>query len=46
MIAQIARLEEIEVHWSIVDLLAAHEALDIQELAERQAIAKAQSRGR
>ena len=38
MIAKIATLQEIETHWSIDDLEDAHEALDLQLLADMEAM--------
>ncbi len=34
MLAKIATLEEIDRAWSLVDLMDAHEALDIQQEAD------------
>lgn len=38
MLAKITTLREIEEHWSLYDLLCAHEALDIQDDAEAHAM--------
>ena len=40
IIAKIATLKEIEEHWSLVDLINAHEVLDVQDDAERYAMKK------
>ena len=37
MIAKVTTLREIETHYDLVDMLDLHEALDIQEEAERMA---------
>lgn len=42
MLAKIATLEEIERHWSLVDIADAHEALDIKEEAEAYYVKQAQ----
>lgn len=41
VLAQIVTLKELDTHWSVVDMLDAHESLDLQEEAERLAIKKA-----
>lgn len=40
VLAKIATLQEIENHWSLLDLVIAHEVLDIQDDAEQYAIKK------
>lgn len=42
ILAQIATLQEIETHWGMLDLISAHEALDIQHDAEQHSMKKAQ----
>jgi hypothetical protein len=41
VIGQVATLHEIEVHWSLDDLLDANEAMDIQMLADVEASQRA-----
>ena len=38
VLSQVTTLQEMETHWSVVDMLDAHEALDLQEDAERLAM--------
>ena len=40
VVGRVATLREIEVHWSLIDLLDANEALDLQELADAEALPK------
>ena len=44
VLAQIATLQEIETHWSLLDLLDGNEALDLKELAEYKAQERAKRR--
>lgn len=46
VLAQVVTLQELETHWSVVDMLDAHEAIDLQEEAERLAHMKAAGKGR
>lgn len=41
VIAKVATLQEIETHYSLVDVLDANEALDIEQEAQRRAHDKA-----
>ncbi len=38
MLAKVATLQEIETHYSILDVMTANEVLDIQEEADAQAV--------
>lgn len=40
MIRQVATLAEVEEHWSIVDLMLANEALDLQDEVDQEAARK------
>jgi len=46
VLAQVVTLQEMETHWSVVDMLDAHEALDLQEETERLALQKMRGKGR
>lgn len=37
VIAGVARLEEIEMHWDLLDLMTAHELLDLKDEADWRA---------
>ncbi len=37
VVEHIARLHEIDTHYDLLDLLSAHEALDLRDAAERRA---------
>ena len=39
---RIARLQEINTYYDLLDLLSAHEALDVRDAAERRAYAVAE----
>jgi len=40
VVARLATLQEIETHWSLLDLLDAHDVLDAKEKAEKNQIEK------
>ena len=46
VLAQIATLQEIDCHWSLVDVLHANHLLDIQQAAEYEARMQAQAESR
>jgi hypothetical protein len=46
VLSQVVTLQELELHWSVVDMLDAHEALDLQDEAERLAHQKLKGKGR
>ena len=42
--SSVARLEEIETHWSVVDLIDVHELLDLKEEAEEKSVRELKSK--